>query len=90
MSNMKAFGFNEQWTILIGVFEVIGVLLFLAGLYKPSLRAIAILFLFPFAIGAFTTHMAYQDYQYYYNSLLVCILSVVMLWADSKFKIVLQ
>ncbi|RAV98221.1 DoxX family protein [Pseudochryseolinea flava] len=89
MESMQSLGFNKTWTIAIGIAELIGVLLVVAGVYKPSLKIIGVLFLFPFAIGAFTTHMAHQEYEHYYQSLAVCVLSVVILWTDKTFKIML-
>jgi uncharacterized membrane protein YphA (DoxX/SURF4 family) len=87
MKSMQSLGFNTAWTTLIGVGELIGVILIIIGLFKPSLRNLGILFLFPFAIGAFTTHMAHHEYSHFYNSLIMCILSVVLLWLDKNFKI---
>ncbi len=89
MQSMESLGFNKAWTIAIGIAELVGVLIVIAGLVKPPLRNAGVLFLFPFAVGAFTTHMAHQEYQYYYNSLIMCVLSVVLLWSDRTFKIVL-
>lgn len=89
MQGMEAFGFNKIPTILIGVCELSGALLMLIGLFKAVYRNIAILFLFPFAIGAFTTHLAHREYNDFYNALAVCVLSVIMLWADKTFKITL-
>jgi uncharacterized membrane protein YphA (DoxX/SURF4 family) len=87
MQSMKSLGFNTPSTILIGVLELLGVVLLVAGLFKPQFRNIAALYLFPFAIGAFTAHMAHNEYNHYYNSLLMCIISVVLLVLDKNFKI---
>ncbi len=87
MDSMLSLGFNKTWTILIGIAELIGVILIVAGLIKPQLRNMGILLLIPFSVGAFTAHMAHQEYQHYYNSLIVCILTVVMLVLDNNFKI---
>lgn len=89
MQSMQNLGFTKNWTLLIGIFELIGVTLLLIGLYKPPIRNLAVLILFPFAVGAFTTHMAHQEYHHYYNSLLMCILSVLILATDDRFKIIL-
>lgn len=86
MQGMEAFGFNKTWTLTIGYAELAGLFLLLAGLVKPELRTIGVLFLFPFAIGAFTAHMAHGEYHHYYASLLMCILSVVLLCTDKHFK----
>ncbi|WP_157676748.1 DoxX family protein [Chryseobacterium sp. T16E-39] len=87
MDSMQSLGFDKNWTIGIGVLETIGVLIVLAGLLKPSLRTLGVLFLFPFAIGAFTAHMAHQEYHHFYNSLIMCILSAVLLLLDKRIKI---
>ncbi len=50
---------------------------------------LGVLLLFPFAIGAFTAHMAYGEYHHFYNSLMMCILSVVLLATDKNFKIII-
>lgn len=89
MQSMQNLGFTKNWTLLIGIFELIGVTLLLIGLYKPPIKNLAVLILFPFAVGAFTTHMAHQEYHHYYNSLLMCILSILILATDDRFKIIL-
>jgi uncharacterized membrane protein YphA (DoxX/SURF4 family) len=89
MESMQSFGFNKTWTIAIGVGEVIGVTLIVIGLFKPPFKNLGILLLFPFAVGALTAHMAYNEYQHYYNSLLMCVLTFVLLATDKHFKIVL-
>lgn len=80
-------GFDKTWTIAIGIAEIIGVLLVIAGLYKSQLRTLGILLLFPFAIGALTTHMAHQEYYHFYNSLIMCFLSFILLCLDERIKI---
>lgn len=89
MDSMLSLGFNKTWTLIIGIAELIGVILIVVGLFKPPLKTIGILFLFPFAVGAFTTHMAHQEYHHYYHSLWVCILTILLLWTDKNFKIIL-
>ncbi|QDH79938.1 DoxX family protein [Echinicola soli] len=87
MENMLSLGFNKTWTTLIGIGELLGVMMLVAGLFWQPLRNGAILLLFPFAVGAFTAHMAHQEYLYFYNSLIMCILSVVILTLDKNFNI---
>lgn len=89
MSSMQSLGFNTAWTIAIGIFELIGVLIVVAGLWKPKLKNAGILFLAPFAAGAFTAHMAHQEYHHYFDSLAMCVLTVVLLYTDKQFKITL-
>lgn len=87
MDSMHSLGFDKNWTIGIGIMETIGVLIVLAGLLKPSLRTLGVLFLFPFAIGAFTTHMAHQEYHHFYHSLIMCVLSAILLVLDKRIRI---
>jgi uncharacterized membrane protein YphA (DoxX/SURF4 family) len=89
MESMESLGFNKIWTIYIGIGEFIGVLLIVIGLFNPPIKTIGILLLFPFAVGAFTAHMAHQEYNHFYNSLIMCILTVLLLWSDKNFKIIL-
>lgn len=89
MSGMNELGFNKTWTILIGVGELIGVLLLVIGLFKPPVKNLGVLILIPFAIGAFTAHMAHREYLHYYESLLMCIFSILILLTDKHFRIYL-
>lgn len=89
MQSMQSLGFNKIWTIIIGVGELIGVILIVVGIFKPQLKNMGILLLFPFAIGAFTAHMAHQEYQHFYNSLIVCVLTVILLVTDKHFNVIL-
>ncbi|WP_270087827.1 DoxX family protein [Sphingobacterium sp. SYP-B4668] len=89
MESMQSLGFNRHWTLIIGAGELIGVLLIVIGIFKPDLKNLGILLLFPFAVGAFTAHMAHQEYHHFYDALLMCILTVVLLSTDKYFKIVL-
>ena len=87
MESMLSLGFNQTWTMFIGFGELIGVLLLLIGIFKSPFKNVGIMVLFPFAIGAFTAHMAHMEYHYFYNSLLMCVLSVTLLFLDKNFKI---
>jgi len=89
MQSMQSLGFNTNWTITIGIGELIGVIMILIGIFKPPFKNAGILWLFPFAIGAFTAHMAYHEYYYFYNALLMCMLTVVLLVTDRRFKLIL-
>ncbi|MCD0470107.1 DoxX family protein [Flavobacterium sp. JAS] len=89
MQSMLSLGFNKTWTIIIGVLELFGVILIVIGIFQPQYKNAGILFLLPFAIGAFTTHMAHQEYNHFYHSLIVCILTVVVLATDKSFRIIL-
>jgi uncharacterized membrane protein YphA (DoxX/SURF4 family) len=89
MQSMNSLGFNKIWTITIGLLELLGVILIVTGIFKPQYKNAGILFLFPFAVGAFTAHMAHKEYVHFYNSLIMCILTIVLLVTDKNFRIVL-
>lgn len=89
LNNMESLGFNLVWTTLIGIGELIGVILIIIGLFNPPFRNMGVLMLFPFAIGAFTAHMAHREYHHFYNALLMCILSLIILILDKDFEIML-
>jgi uncharacterized membrane protein YphA (DoxX/SURF4 family) len=90
MENMAARGFGESWTLFIGLAEVLGVIGLIGGLFYRPLKIISLLFLWPFAIGAFTSHMSTHDpFSLYLNALLVCIMPAVILWSDDKFKLII-
>lgn len=87
MQSMQSLGFNKTWTILIGAGELLGVILIVIGIFKPQFKTMGIILLFPFAVGAFTAHMAHQEYHHFHNSLIMCILTVILLVTDKYFKI---
>jgi hypothetical protein len=87
---MDYMGFNLTWTLVIGWCEVVGVVMMLFGILQPKWKNIGVLFLFPFAVGAFTAHMARQEYQHFYDALTMCVLSVVILATSTRFKMVLN
>ena len=87
MHSMLSLGFNKTWTIIIGIEELIGIILVVIGIFKPPCKNIGILLLFPFAVGAFTAHMAHNEYHHYYNALLMCLLTIILLATDKQFKI---
>jgi uncharacterized membrane protein YphA (DoxX/SURF4 family) len=89
MEGMEKLGFNKSWTIGIGVAELLGVLLLVMGLFVPFYKNLALILLLPFAIGAFTAHMAHKEYHHFYNALLMCILCVLLLLLDQDFRVVL-
>lgn len=87
ITGMEAFGFNLFWTHVIGWAEFLGVIGLIIGFWKPIVKNISILWLFPFAIGAFTAHMAHKEYHHFFNSLVVCLLSYILLATDKYFRI---
>lgn len=90
MDGMHFLGFNDTWIALIGYGELGGWLIVLFGLYKPEFRNLGMLLLFPFAVGAFTAHMAHQEYSHYFNALYVTLATPIMLLLDKKFRIIMK
>ena len=91
MENMAARGFGKSWTLFIGLAEVLGVIGLIGGVFYRPLKIMSLLFLWPFAIGALTSHMSTHDpFSLYLNALLVCIMPAVILWTDEKFKLVIR
>ncbi|MEE6188070.1 hypothetical protein PIECOFPK_01801 [Mycovorax composti] len=86
---MDEMGFNVPWTLAIGIAEVLGVLFMLYGIKNARWKSIGALLLLPFAIGAFTTHMAHNEYHHYQQSLWMCILIPIVLATTKGFRIIL-
>lgn len=87
MNSMQSLGFNRAWTLVIGYAEVLGVLGIVAGLFIPHLKNASVLYLWPFAIAAFATHMAHHEFSHYFNSLAVTVLPVLILCTDKQFRL---
>jgi hypothetical protein len=88
MEGMASMGFHESWTLAIGWAEVIGVVGLLASMFYPPMRSLAVLWLLPFGIGAFTAHMSYHHvFPHYLNAMLVCVLPIILLWTDRHFHV---
>lgn len=87
MESMVHLGYNETWTIMIGLAELLGWILLMIGIFNHKLKNIAVIWLFLFAVGALTAHFSHQDYTYYYAALFGCITAVVLLFTDKHFKI---
>lgn len=89
MMGMEELGFGVTWTFAIGLAEVLGTIGVLSGIFVHPVKIISVLLLIPFAIGAFTMHMGHQHpFSIYWQSLVVCVLSVVILWPGKEFKLV--
>lgn len=86
LQNMEKLGFDQIPTTIIGATELLGVILVLAGIFSHRLKLIGVMILIPCAIGAFTAHMAHREYHHYYNSLIMCVLSAVILFTDTRFR----
>lgn len=90
MEGMASLGFNGTWTLFIGTTEMLGVAGLLAGIFYPAVKNLAVLWLLPFAIGAFTMHMGHHHGPADYKESVICIvLAVVLLWTDRRFRIVI-
>ena len=90
MQGMESMGFGTDATVLIGWAETIGVLGLIAGIFVPVVKPLAVLWLWPFAIGALTTHFSYHHpFSEYLNALLVCIMPVILLITDRHFRVIL-
>lgn len=91
IEGMAEMGFDLTITYLIGLAETAGVIGVIAGLFYRPLKIISVLCLLPFGIGAFTVHLSYHHpFSVYLNSLLVCIMPIIILWTDEKFKLTLR
>lgn len=89
MMGMEQLGFSVTWTLAIGFAEVLGTIGVLAGIFVRPVKIISVLLLMPFAIGAFTMHMSQQHpFGIYWQSLVVCLLSIIILWTDEEFELV--
>jgi len=87
MQGMEVLGFNETWTMLIGIGELLGLILLIIGIFYHKSKNLAVIWLFLFAIGALVAHFAHQDYNYFYGALFGCIAAVVILFTDKHFSI---
>lgn len=89
IQGMESLGFNTTWTMLIGYGELLGVTGLIAGLWYHPARNAAVLWLFPFAVGALMVHFAHHDYEHFYGALFGCVSSIVLLATDKRFRIAL-
>lgn len=88
MQGMASMGFGEMATLWIGWAETIGVAGLLLSIFIPAVRPVAVLWLWPFAIGALTAHFSYHHaFSDYRNALLVCIMPAVLLATDKHFEV---
>jgi hypothetical protein len=90
MEGMQSMGFGETATLLIGWAETLGVIGLIAGIFIPALKPISAIWLWPFAIGALTTHWSYHHpFAEYMNALIVTVAPVVLLATSNHFKIII-
>jgi hypothetical protein len=88
MTGMQSMGFGETATLLIGWAEAIGVAGLITGIFYPRIKPLAVLWLWPFAIGALTTHFSYHHgINDYYQALLASMLPLIILATDRHFKV---
>lgn len=90
MQGMQSMGFGKTATLIIGWAETIGVIALILGIFIPVVKPVAAIWLWPFAIGALTTHFSYHHgLSDYCNALLVCIFPALLLATDNHFRITL-
>jgi uncharacterized membrane protein YphA (DoxX/SURF4 family) len=90
MKGMESIGFGETATLLIGWIETLGVIALIVGIFIPVIKPVAALWLWPFAIGALTTHFSHHHpFSEYLNAMLVCIMPLILLATDKHFKIII-
>lgn len=89
VEGMKDLGFNETWTLFIGVGELLGVIALVIGIFHHEFKNAGVIWLLPFAVGALMVHFAHHDYRYYYDALFGCIAAVIILYTDKHFAIFL-
>jgi uncharacterized membrane protein YphA (DoxX/SURF4 family) len=88
MEGMASMGFGTTATLIIGYAETTGVIALVMGIFIPVVKPVAVLFLWPFAIGALTTHFSYHhDFAEYRNALLVTVLPLIILATDKHFRV---
>jgi len=87
MEGMEAFGFGRTWTLLIGYGELLGLTGLIAGLWYRPIKNAAVLWLFPFAVGALMVHFSHHEYEHYYGALNGCVGSILLLATDRHFSI---
>lgn len=90
MEGMQSIGFNKKATLLIGYAELIGVAGLITGIFIPQIKPVAVLVLWPFAIGALATHFSYHHGPAdYWQALLVSFLPLILLLTDKHFKVII-
>ena len=89
MDGMNTLGFGKTWTLVIGYAELLGVVGLLLGLWHNPIKNASVLWLFPFAIGAVMVHFAHNDYRDFYDALMACLISLVLLSTDKHFRVIL-
>jgi uncharacterized membrane protein YphA (DoxX/SURF4 family) len=89
MKGMEMFGFNKTWTLFIGYGELVGVIGLIVGIWTHEVKNASVLFLFPFSVGALMVHFAHSDYLDFYDALICCAASIILLASDKFFKVIL-
>jgi len=87
VEGMDALGFGKTWTIAIGLGELLGVCGLITGLWFHQAKNAAVLYLFPYAVGALMVHLSHKHYHDFYDALFGSIAAVVILWTDRHFQI---
>jgi uncharacterized membrane protein YphA (DoxX/SURF4 family) len=87
VNGMQMLGFDKNWTLAIGIGELLGWIALLVGLKFRAVKNIAALYLFPFGVGALTAHFAHAEFSHYHNALFATISAVAVVVLDKNFKI---
>jgi hypothetical protein len=88
VNNMNAIGYGTNWRLFIGIAELLGVV----GLWLPRTRALALLLLWPFAVGGWAVHISH-NHPFLEKQLLAVIVSAlipVALWIDGRLTLLLK
>ncbi|TAE32885.1 MAG: DoxX family protein [Cytophagales bacterium] len=83
VDNMSAIGYGSNWQRFIGITELIGVI----GLWIPRFRALALVLLWPYAVGGLAVHISHGHSFWERSSLaaLVSLLIPLALWVGGYF-----
>ena len=57
VAHLNELHINTAWRVFIGITELLGVI----GIFWPRTRAVALLCLWPYAIGGLALHVSYAD-----------------------------
>jgi DoxX-like family len=83
INNMNAIGYDTNWRLFIGITELLGVV----GLWLPRTRALALVLLWPYAVGGLAVHISYGHpfLERQSSAVVASLLIPVALWLDGRF-----
>lgn len=76
-ARLDELGFGGWWPTFIGVTELMGV----SALFVPKLRRLALIGLWPYAVGGLALHMSY-GHERLYPGIIASLLVPLCLWLD--------